>query len=1634
MKIPLLPQLMPARVAALALTLLIAPGLHAVTYYWDSNDSTSGFGTAGGTWAAPTTNNSTQGWSTSATGVNVMSGTTTTTTSDALNFGTASAGLAAGTITVSGTVSANSLTFGSQSGAIVLSGGTISLGGTTPTITVNNAADTISSAITGSAGLTKNGTGTLTLSGNNTYTGSTTLNAGTLRVGNNSTFGTSSVVVNSSSVILDSAAGTSYTLSNNITLNTRGTIGAATAMGNLTLGGIISGTGDLKVDTTAGVTTLTGLNTFTGNLIVDRATEGLSFNSIANAGVASAVGAGSSISLGVGASSPTFTYTGNTAASSNRSISLTGAGVYITSRNAPLTLSGNVTSTSQSFYLQGNAGGGANFNELSGIYSGGGSLNVQAVAGDVWKISGNNTYTGITYSRWSATTIAGHSNAFGSTANGTQVNNNSQILLTGNISVGAEALTLNSSPSASWNGQNGAALRSYTGNNSWAGAITLGQATTIATNSGAGLTLSGGIGGTFNLTFNSIGDTIASGNITIGTGNLNKSGAGNLTLSGNNTYTGTTTISAGTLQIGGAGLLGGGSYSAIISNSGALVYSSTANQTLSGNITGAGSLTKNNTGTLTLLGTANTYNGATTVSGGTLQLAGNITSSALTLNSGGVISVGTNSTVTTVGKANAASLTLNAGSGFALTIGNVNASVAGTDYDQITASGALTLNNTAASPFTVYLNGTPTGWNNGSIYSWDIISAASLSGVFNSGNFTTNFDSFGIAAENRTGTWSFLNPSGGTIRLTYTALAGNSTWNTGTGNWNTGSNWTENTVPNNNNNLVFTGAGGTATNNIGNGTLTTVTNITFASGAGAYTLNASAGSAGASGGTPLALIGTITNNSSNLQTINTDLAINIGSTINAASGNITIGGAISGSAGITKTGNNALTLSGANTYNGTTALNSGTLNINSATALGNGTFTITGGTIDNTSGAAITLTKNNTQNWNGDFTFTGTRDLNLGTGNVTMGASRTITVNAGNLTVLGNIAGAGFGLTKNGSGTLTINSSSTFTGAKTVNAGTLRLVAPGGNAFGSNNTVNINNGSTLQIGWVGSNTPVFHGNTVNFDSNGGGTLLNDGLNGWIQFGQFFTINTNGGAQNQLTSANGGFYNDQTANGGLILNVASGSNATADLLLAVGGSYAITKNGTGKVLVTASPTLRGITINNGVLEFGGSSTPTFSASLAFTNNGTFSYNSTASSTISQNITGTGNLTKSNTSTLTLNGTNSYTGLTTITAGTLAIGNNMTIGAIAGTGGNLSLGTGFTLTTNTSTNTTISSVVQGSGNLAKSGSGTLTLSGSNTYSGGTTLNTGTFVIGNAAAAGTGTITQTNGTSLLKLDTTGTITNAMSVYNVLATQSATLSGAITVNNATWDVDAGDTLTVSGAVAGNGGVTKIGNGTLILSGSNSYNGSTVIATGTLNAANANALGSNNTVQVNGGTLLVSADDAINGMNITLNGTSTNLHARHLQLDRRDAMGWGNWQRHRQSLFRPGPQRRRAGENQVPQRRGGRRRQLPRQRLRPWIPANQFQLRPERLPHHPRPRARNLCHRHPAPPRRGMVDVEEEKKFHYTNELGGRCSVSALRRLCVHAHRKNGRVVSPKRPKSAAKPPARFAREKRKDLEEFLK
>ncbi|MCD4726730.1 MAG: autotransporter-associated beta strand repeat-containing protein [Pirellulales bacterium] len=84
---------------------------------------------------------------------------------------------------------------------------------------------------------------------------------------------------------------------------------------------------------------------------------------------------------------------------------------------------------------------------------------------------------------------------------------------------------------------------------------------------------------------------------------------------------------------------------------------------------------------------------------------------------------------------------------------------------------------------------------------------------------------------------------------------------------------------------------------------------------------------------------------------------------------VALDGQLSGPGGLNKLGIGMLTLSGENTHVGGTALSAGVLNINHAKALGSGQFTIAGqSTIDNSSGGPITLSTNNPQAWNANFT------------------------------------------------------------------------------------------------------------------------------------------------------------------------------------------------------------------------------------------------------------------------------------------------------------------------------------------------------------------------------------------------------------------------------------------------------------------------------------------------------------------------------------------------------------------------------------------------------------------------------------------------------------------------------------------
>jgi autotransporter-associated beta strand protein len=90
---------------------------------------------------------------------------------------------------------------------------------------------------------------------------------------------------------------------------------------------------------------------------------------------------------------------------------------------------------------------------------------------------------------------------------------------------------------------------------------------------------------------------------------------------------------------------------------------------------------------------------------------------------------------------------------------------------------------------------------------------------------------------------------------------------------------------------------------------------------------------------------------------------------------------------------------------------------------------------------------------------------------------------------------------------------------------------------------------------------------------------------------------------------------------------------------------------------------------------------------------------------------------------------------------------------------------------------------------------------------------------------------------LDATSAVTLSGSVpqvwngsFGFLGTASLNMGlGAVTLNATPTVTVSGGTLTVGGVISGSYGVTKAGNGTLVLSGANSYTGPSTVSAGTL-------------------------------------------------------------------------------------------------------------------------------------------------------------------------------------------------------------
>ena len=172
--------------------------------------------------------------------------------------------------------------------------------------------------------------------------------------------------------------------------------------------------------------------------------------------------------------------------------------------------------------------------------------------------------------------------------------------------------------------------------------------------------------------------------------------------------------------------------------------------------------------------------------------------------------------------------------------------------------------------------------------------------------------------------------------------------------------------------------------------------------------------------------------------------------------------AISGTGSVSMSGSGTATLSGSNSFTGGTTVNAGTLKLGSATALGaaGGFTTVASGAVLDLNGQADGSLE--VFSISGPGTGAGALVNNnpnavILSGAVTL-ASDAAVGGSGNLTLNGEISGS-YGLTKAGTGTTTLTVPNAFTGATVVSGGTLDL--QNGHALGSSPTVTINSGANV---------------------------------------------------------------------------------------------------------------------------------------------------------------------------------------------------------------------------------------------------------------------------------------------------------------------------------------------------------------------------------------------------------------------------------------------------------------------------------------------------------------------------------------------------------------------------------------------
>jgi fibronectin-binding autotransporter adhesin len=437
------------------------------------------------------------------------------------------------------------------------------------------------------------------------------------------------------------------------------------------------------------------------------------------------------------------------------------------------------------------------------------------------------------------------------------------------------------------------------------------------------------------------------------------------------------------------------------------------------------------------------------------------------------------------------------------------------------------------------------------------------------------------------------------------------------------------------------------------------------------------------------------------------------------------------------------------------------------------------------------------------------------------------------------------GLFLNGSGSLTIANSNSYTGGTTLNAGLLSIANSA--ALGSTASTFTITGGTI----IASGGPVTLANYPMSWSGGfafaGSNPLNLGA-GTVTLGSSCTLNLSGSVLTVGGVISGAGYGlAESGSGTLLLNAAntfSGNTLVSGGTLLLGNGSALqnsTVDTSGAGLVSfgsqTSATFGGL-VNGGSLVL--TNTAAQAVSLSVGNNG-------LNTSYSGAISGSGSLTKVGAGTLYLSGSNSYAGTTSLTAGTLQFqgggslpgASPISLGSAnlqihndgSGSGGTISVGNNITLSLQTTTDTI------NVGNLLSSNTGNTVAFGVLSNGASSTAFNSTFNFTGAngyvqsfsglmlsGGGGQGTLLNPTTTSVI---IAGNVTNQENGNSGGNWDTLTLSGSSRGNLVTGTIsDAADYLAVSN---GDTRITMAGTGQWILAGSNTNHGPTTISSGTL-------------------------------------------------------------------------------------------------------------------------------------------------------------------------------------------------------------